>query len=207
MSETRWWRRLISSEPDFFALLSKHASVVDEGVKALHRYLSQRDERDAIRVRQLEKDADDLRRELRGEIFDAFSTPIDREDLFYLSRRLDEVINYAKHTLRDVQILDTPTTSLTREMSAALVEGSGHLLEAIRHLPAADATCHHHARAAKNCENDVTKLYPRALKALFEGEDVKEILKQWELLRNLDMTADRIDEVADVIMHIVIKEA
>ena len=199
-------RGFFSSEPDFFGLLLQHAEKVQQGVSSFHRFLETGELDAASEVRALEKDADELRRELRSEIFDSFSTPIDREDLFYLSRRLDEVINYVKHTLRDAQILEVKAGPLTREMSAVLVEGASHLVEAVRHLPARDATCQRNARAAKNCENDITKLYPRALKAVFERDDFKEILKRQDLLQNLSHIGDRIDEAADVILHIVIKE-
>lgn len=200
-------RRLGGSEPDFFGLLLRHAEKIDEGVRTFHRFLETGAGEDARRVRELEKEADQLRRELRGKVFDSFVTPIDREDLYYLSRRLDEVINYVKHTLRDIQILEIHAPADILAMSKCLIEGTGHLVEAIRALPNDTEACSHHARAAKNFENDVTKLYPRTLRRVFELDDVKEILKQRELLAQLNLISDRMDEAADVILHIVIKES
>lgn len=200
-------QRYFGSEPDFFGVLVRHAEKIHEGVRTFDRYLETGADRDATRVRELEKEADELRRELRGYVFDTFATPIDREDLFYLSRRLDEVINYVKHALRDIQILDIEAPPDIREMSACLVEGTHHLVQAVRLLSGSVSECSHHARAAKNFENDVTKLYPRALQRVFELDDVKEILKQRELLAHLNRISDRMDEAADVILHIVVKES
>jgi predicted phosphate transport protein (TIGR00153 family) len=200
-------RRVSGAEPDFFGLLLRHVEKIDEGVRTFHRFLETEASEDARRVRQLEKEADQLRRELRGKLFDSFATPIDREDLYYLSRRLDEVINYVKHALRDIQILEIHAPPDILAMSKCLVDGTGHLLEAIRNLPRDATACSHHARAAKNFENDLTKLYPRTLRRVFELDDVKEILKQRELLSQLSRISDRMDEAADVVLHIVIKES
>jgi uncharacterized protein Yka (UPF0111/DUF47 family) len=87
------------------------------------------------------------------------------------------------------------------------MRGTGDLVEAIRRLPEQDEACGKEARAAKNAENEIAKLYPRCLKNLFDIEDVKEIMKQTEILRSLTSIANRIDEVADVILHIVVKES
>lgn len=200
-------RRYFSGEPDFFGVLLRHAEKIHEGVTTFHRFLETGADSDATRVRELEKEADALRRELRGYVFDTFATPIDREDLFYLSRRIDEVINYVKHALRDIQVLKIEAPPDILEMSACLVKGTHHLVEAVRLLPTDSRSCSHHARTAKNFENDVTKLYPRALRRVFEQDDVKEILKQRELLAQLNRISDRMDEAADVILHIVIKES
>lgn len=200
-------RRYFTAEPDFFGILLRHAEKIHEGVVTFHRYLETGADSDARRVREVEKEADELRRTLRRHVFDTFATPIDREDLFYLSRRIDEVINYAKHALRDIQILKIQAPPDIFEMSQCLVEGTHHLVEAIRHLPGDSRACSHHARTAKNFENDVTKLYPRALRRVFELDDVKEILKQRELLTHLNRISDRMDEVADVVLNIVVKES
>lgn len=201
------WRRLFPVSTDFYAILLGHARAVHEGILALRRYMETGSIDDATLLRAKEKEADEYRRKLRSEVMNAFSTPVDREDLFVLSRRLDEIINYAKHTLRDMQILKIRAAPTLVEMSDVLVEGTQHILDAIRLLPKRDEACHHHARAAKNCENDITKLYPRSLTELFDLEDLREVMKQREVLSLLNTTADRLDEAADAILHIVVKEA
>jgi predicted phosphate transport protein (TIGR00153 family) len=192
---------------DFYGLLLAHADKVYEGVRAFHDYAETGKHELAERVRTIEKEADEMRRDLRHEVFRAFGTPIDREDLFYLSRRLDEVINYVKHSVRDMQVLSTRPAPVIHEITAVLVRGTDDLVEAIRRLPQQDEACGKAARAAKNAENEIAKLYPRCLKSLYDLDDVKEILKQTEILRSLTSIANRIDEVADVILHIVVKES
>ncbi len=207
MGKFNFWQRLFPTPVDFYGMLLCHAEKVHEGVVTFDRYLRLGDPEDARRVRRIEKEADELRRTLRRAVLRAFSTPIDREDLFYLSRRLDEVINYVKHTVRDIQVLEISPAPELLEIGSELVGGSKYLVDAIRHLPQADERCAAPARAAKNKENDIEKLYPRCLKSLYEHDDIREILKQRDLLSYMTMTADRIDEVADVILHIVVKEA
>ncbi len=207
MSSPTLWERFFPPDVDFYGLLLRHAEKVHEGVEAFARFLGGLDPEDAIKVRAVEKEADELRRQLRHAVLGAFSTPIDREDLFFLSRRMDEVINYAKHTIRDIQILEIQPAESLQAIGDVLVEGSQCIVEAIRWLPTADKRCGQAASDAKRKENDIAKLYPRCLKSLYELDDMREILKQLDLLRTLSLTAERIDEVADVILHIIIKEA
>jgi uncharacterized protein Yka (UPF0111/DUF47 family) len=55
----------------------------------------------AERVREFEHQADDTKRELRLALTNAFITPIDAEDLYVMSERLDAVLNGAKDTVRE----------------------------------------------------------------------------------------------------------
>jgi Protein of unknown function DUF47 len=55
----------------------------------------------AQRVRDLEHQADDTKRELRLALTKAFITPIDAEDIYVMSERLNAVLNGAKDTVRE----------------------------------------------------------------------------------------------------------
>ena len=67
----------------------------------------------AQRVRDFEHQADDAKRELWRTLRDAFSPPLDAEDLYTLSADLDEVLNAAKDLVREMEVMkmepDAPT--------------------------------------------------------------------------------------------------
>ena len=49
-----------------------------------------------------EKDADEVRRILIDELNRTFVTPFDREDIFALSRSIDDVMDYADSTVSEI---------------------------------------------------------------------------------------------------------
>lgn len=55
------------------------------------------------------------------------------------------------------------------------------------------------------CEHKVEKLYRQGVNDLFEGNDIKEILKRREVYRHLSNTADRINDAADILSMIMVK--
>ena len=82
---------------DFYALLLQQAEQTYAGCEALVDFLDGKI--GAEEVERLEEVADDARRVLIDELNRTFITPIDREDIFALSRAIDDVVDHAKNTV------------------------------------------------------------------------------------------------------------
>ena len=87
---------------DFFELLLAQAEKTLSGCNALVRFLEGVAESEE--VKRLEQEADDIRRILVDELNQTFITPIDREDIFALSRAIDDVIDHAENTVKEIEI-------------------------------------------------------------------------------------------------------
>ncbi len=74
-------------------------------------------------VREAEHECDEVRRDLVDAVSEAFTTPLEPEDLFQLSRDLDKVINGAKNTVRESEAMEFPPDQATAEMAVLLAEG------------------------------------------------------------------------------------
>lgn len=62
-----------------------------------------------------EKEADEVRRILIDELNRAFVTPFDREDIFALSRSIDDMVDYADTTVVEISLLKVqPTPYMVR---------------------------------------------------------------------------------------------
>src|SRR5262249_27278353 len=95
--------RIFDTPVDFYELLERQAAKTVEGVEAMRAWLlSGAEERGQI-VRNLEKEADEMKHDLERRLVESFVTPFDREDIYDLSARLDEVINGAKYIVREVE--------------------------------------------------------------------------------------------------------
>src|SRR3990172_5450012 len=96
-------RQAFSRGPDrFIQRLLEQAEIVETGTEALVDYMSKPSKKNAARVRDFERSADEVRRILIDELNRTFVTPIDREDLFALSRVVDDVLDYAYSTTHEM---------------------------------------------------------------------------------------------------------
>jgi len=184
-----------------------------EGIEALKAYMDNQGKETAEKLRIKEKEADEVRRILIDELNRNFITPFDREDIFALSRTIDDVVDYAYSTVDEMEILEVKPTSYMQRIASLLRDAAYELLMAVDRLEDHPGVAGDHAHRAKALENRVESVYREALADLFgeakgdNNEAILQILKQREVYRHLSNAADRGDEAANVIADIVVKMA
>ncbi len=193
----------------FIKLMQEQARLTLEGMDALKAFFASRDPSDAATVSAKEKEADEARRILIDELNKTFVTPFDREDIFALSRAIDDVLDYAYSTVNEMEILKVAPTPYMQRIASLLRDAAYELSLAVDRLEKHPAVATEHAQRAKALENRVEDVYREALADLFGGaEDIKHVvkmLKSREVYRHLSNAADRGDEAANVIADIVVK--
>ncbi|MFQ5886050.1 MAG: DUF47 domain-containing protein, partial [Anaerolineae bacterium] len=196
-------------EDKFVRLLIEQAAKTLEGMEGLEEYMKDRDQEAAEKVTRVEKEADELRRILIDELNRTFVTPIDREDIFALSRAIDDILDYGYSTVDEMTILNVEPNSYLRRMVSLLKTATNEIYTATLRLKDHPGVANEHALRAKALENRVEDVYREALADLFSGpkdvEHVVEMLKLREIYRHLSNSADRGDEAANVITDIVVK--
>jgi hypothetical protein len=192
----------------FIKLIHDQAAFTLVGLDALKAYMAE-DASAANRLVTAEKDADEARRILIAELNKTFVTPFDREDIFALSRTIDDVLDYAYSTVTEMEVLKVRPTSFMLRIASLLRDGANELLLAVDRIENHPEVANEHAQRAKSIENNVEGVYREALADLFSGaEDIKHVmkmLKSREVYRHLSNAADRGDEAANVIADIVVK--
>lgn len=195
----------------FMKLIHEQAALTLGGLDALKAYMDGQDGTAAADLVSKEKEADEVRRILIFELNKTFITPFDREDIFALSRTIDDVLDYAYSTLSEMEILKVRPTPFMQRIASLLRDAAYELLQAVDRLQSHPGVANEHAQRAKALENRIEDVYREALADLFSGaEDTKHIvkmLKQREVYRHLSNAADRGDEAANVIANIVVKIA
>ena len=198
-----------SREKDFLKELGEQAQKTREGLEALEAYLKDGDEEQAKRVQVIEKEADELRRILIDDLNRTFVTPIDREDLYALSRTIDDVLDYGYSTLDEMVTLGVKPNTYLQRMVSILREAADELYLGVIQLKAHPQVALDHATRAKALENRAESVYRSAVGDLFKEpktvEDIVEILKMREIYRHLSNAADRGDEAANILGDIVVK--
>jgi predicted phosphate transport protein (TIGR00153 family) len=207
-----WIRRIFQKRENvFIQLIHDQAQLTLDGMEALNTYMIDQNPASAALLRTKEKEADEARRILIYELNKTFITPFDREDIFSLSRTIDDVLDYAYTTVNEMEILKVRPTTFMQRMATLLRDATYELLLAVDRLEKHPGVSNEHAQRAKALENRVEDVYREALADLFTGaEDIKHVvkmLKSREVYRHLSNAADRGDEAANVIANIVVKIA
>jgi predicted phosphate transport protein (TIGR00153 family) len=193
----------------FLKLIHDQASLTLEGLEALKTFMNGRDSVASALLSTKEKEADEARRILIDELNKTFITPFDREDIFSLSRTIDDVLDYAYSTVSEMEIMKVEPTKFMQQMASILRDAAYELLMAVDRLEDHPGVANDHAQRAKALENRVEETYRAALADLFSGaEDIKHVVKMMksrEVYRHLSNAADRVDEAANVIGDIIVK--
>jgi len=193
----------------FIQMIHDQAALTLEGLDILKEYMADQSQSAASRLTAKEKEADEARRILIDQLNRTFVTPFDREDIFALSRTIDDVLDYAYSTVNEMEILKVEPTVYMQRIASLLRDAGLDLLRAVDCLEEHPRVSNDHAQRAKALENRVEDVYREALADLFSGveniEYVVKMLKLREVYRHLSNAADRGDEAANVIANIVVK--
>lgn len=198
-------------EDKFQKLIEQQASITYEALRLLGSYLENQDAKTAEELSMKEKEADEVRRILIDELNRTFVTPFDREDIFSLSRSIDDIVDYADTTVMEMVILKVQSTPFMIRMANLLKDAAYEIWQAVQRLPTHPNVATDHAQRAKALENRVEAVYREAVADLFSGPEdihhVVEMLKLREVYRHLSNAADRGDEAANTLADIVVKKA
>ncbi|MEN8097635.1 MAG: DUF47 family protein [Chloroflexota bacterium] len=205
-----WLKRFLKPrQSNFIKLLIEQGEFSIASVESLQSYLKKPSPKNVTRARQLEKDADECRRILIDELNQTFVTPIDREDIFSLSRAIDDFIDYIYTTIEEMEILQVAPDAALVQMVDLLLDAASEIHLALQRLEDHPRVANEHAMRAKAMENRVERLYRKKIDELFQGpEDVEHImnmLRRREVMRHLSNAADQGDRAADIITDIVVK--
>ncbi|MCL6547568.1 MAG: DUF47 family protein [Alicyclobacillus sp.] len=200
----------VSREKRFIDYLLAQADATLAGLEVLHQYLLRQPEREAREaliadMSRLEKQGDAIRRQTIQDLRETFVTPIDREDIYALSRSVDDILDYADSTVKELVVYDVVPTPAMERMVDSLRQAVESLRSAIEHMLDDPDLSLDGMVEAKRMENRVEDLYRRANAELFGETDIHLIFKIREVYRHLSNCADRVDEAADIIGSIVIK--
>lgn len=201
---TRWF---LPDTPDVLGMLQKQADLTAQGMDAFADWAGGAVSR-ADDVRHAEHECDEVRRTLVDAVSEAFTTPLQPEDLFQLSRDLDKVINGAKNTVREAEAMAFPPDRATAEMAVLLAEGAQHLREAFNVLDRKSAgSATEAADAAVKSQRNLERTYRQAAGELLTVTDISVVTARREFYRRISAISDDIVSVADRIWYSQVKES
>jgi uncharacterized protein Yka (UPF0111/DUF47 family) len=198
----RWF---LPESPDVIGMLVRQLATTTEGVDALVEW-SKGDESKTGAIRALEHRADEHKRELEVALKTAFTTPLEPEDLYTLSRGIDWVLNHCKDLVRESEVMACPPDEALAEMCEALAESVHLLAEAVALLGERDPAATERANEALRAERRIEKIYRDAMASLLEVDDLREVTARRELYRRMARIGETVVDVAERVWYAIVKE-
>ncbi len=201
----RLLHRVFPPAIDFYALMNEQAAGVVAACEDLVEFMEFPSPEIARRLLDQEHKSDDIKVRNLQLLSDAFSTPIDREDLYRAIMSLDEVVNYCKTTIKEMDVLGVTPGKHELDMAMRLKEGVQAIRDGFGRLPKLLSEATEQCRVARKAERAVERCYRQALSELFQGTDYINMFKRREVYRHLSNTADRMATCAGILNDIAVK--
>jgi uncharacterized protein len=204
---------LLPREEHFYDYLERLSIVAQTAVPVLGRFVEPGADYEQIRaeVTRLEKDGDKIVDEMLEALSNTMVTPIDREDLQRLSKKIDDILDYVNLSARSLVIfaLSRPSDAMT-ELLDKLKQSCDILVEIIPCLRKKQ-----YELLIQGCqrihllEKEADAVFRNELSRLFHSGDVeaKDILRAREILDHLETAVDSCDAVAETLTNIAVKHA
>jgi predicted phosphate transport protein (TIGR00153 family) len=202
--------KLIPREGKFFDLFEQQAATIVAAAGVLEELvLDYPNAKEKVqRIRDLEHQGDTLTHEVVKKLNTTFITPIDREDIYALASRLDDILDLIDAVADRLLLyrVSKPTPGSV-DMAKIIVKTAEATDRAVRCLRTLSPYYHKHAVEVNRLENEADRLLRDLLAGLFDGTDPVEIIKWKELYETMEAVTDRCEDVVNVIEGITLKNA
>jgi predicted phosphate transport protein (TIGR00153 family) len=203
--------RLSPREAIFYDLFSAAADNLVEGAKLLQELLHADPEtRKEIgsRIRDAEHRGDEVTHQILREVNSTFVTPFDREDIYRLASRLDDVMDFIEAASDLVVLYELGELPSVIMRLAELLEHAAQITSQAMPRLRSLSNLSDYWIEVNRLENDADKLYRRFVARLFDGEfDALTVMKLKEVAEELEAAADAFENVADTVETIAVKES
>ena len=151
----------------------------------------------------VERRGDTMRGELVARLSGVLVAPIDREDLFRLSRSIDDVLDNLRDFIREWDlygsgrhVVSGPARRHGRRHRRPAARGAGHRQRPQRRED---------RPGIEESAGEIRRLYDDRARPPFRGKLTMEVVKCRELLRRLDVVGLRLNEAADRLSDAAVK--
>lgn len=206
--------RLKPSDQEFYQYISDLTAIVRESAELLFEAMSEPANVEELftKVDALEKDADKITDKIISRLNDTFITPLDREDIYALAQKIDDVIDGVQGIAERMTLYNAGAASAGAiELTSLVVKSARQLEKACSYLPdLKKKRLKLEARCARivDTESKGDKLYRQEMAKLFrECKDPIELIKWKEILMLLEDALDDCEDVADLLKGVLLKYA
>ena len=205
---------LVPREKIFFDLFNTAAAKSVQACEAFAEMLKDlgHAESHARRVKTLEHEADEVTHQTVDLLHRTFVTPLDRDAIYHLISRLDDVLDLVEAAAERLQLYEVKeATPEAHEFARVLVDATKQIRKAIECLGDTKKNRQHILDVCievHRLENEADMIQRNAVAKLFrEEQEIRMVLKWKEIYDYLETATDRCEDVANIVEGIVIEQA
>jgi len=163
------------------------------------------------KIKKLEQKCDKNLHQIMTELNKTFITPIDREDIYTISKQTDDIVDNIEATASRFVIFNvSEATPEAKKLADLIVEGAKQFIFLMEELKVVQKS--HKLLPViveiNRLEEECDEIYRKAMRRLFtENFAVIDVIKWRELYEHLENTLDAMEDVANTVEGIVMKHA
>lgn len=209
--------------PPFLTMITVQADILAQAMTVAADYLSEAKSTKFQELVKLESQAKTLRDQHLDNLTNAFSTPIDREDVLQSIIRLEIPVGSMRVVIEEMEALQIKSDNFCLEMAVVMRETASALQRGFSKLDTTPAKADADAQVGLLCLTNVDKVYRKALAKLYNiDEDIQrmknhsvdaeimamthvvEMLKRREIYRHMRNIAGKMGDAAGTLHGIVV---
>ena len=201
-------KKLLPKEEKYFEDFKEMITHIEEMGSLTHKlFSSAKPDKDLIlKIRPLERRCDEVSSKIIKRLNKTYITPFDREDIFTLAKKLDDIGDMLLAASIRIDIYNVKQKIKHADKLISIV------LQQIKELGIAinDLKVKHtnECKAVAVLETEADKVYHQAMKELFlEEKDPLNVIRKKDILSILEEASDKSQSAANVILSIFIKNA
>jgi uncharacterized protein len=201
------FKKLLPKEEKYFEDFKEMIGFIQEMADHTEKvFLFEDVQNHILKMKPLELRCDETASKITKRLNKTFITPFDREDIFALVKRLDDVSDMLLGATVRVETFNINKKIDYADKLASIIRGQvKELGVAVQDLKVKRVN---EMKAVKDLESEADKVYQQAIKDLFDNEkDAIELIKKKEIIDILERTSDKCQSTANVILSIFIKNA
>jgi uncharacterized protein len=202
--------RLVPREESFFDLFEQMAQKVNEGADDLLALLENYTDLDKRvgRILDIEHEGDEITHEVIQRLNTTFVTPFDREDIHRLASNLDDVLDHIEAAAEYLQLhrIAEPLPQMI-SLAQTLLEAAYKTAQAMPRFRKMSGLDEYWVEINR-LENEGDRVYRRGIADLFSGDyKAMDVLKWKDIIDELEAAMDEVEDVANTLEGIALKQA
>jgi predicted phosphate transport protein (TIGR00153 family) len=205
--------RLMPHQGRFFEYFSEHAALILQGAVELKAMMNDMAEveRRAQNIKKIETQADIVTHHTVQLLHQTFITPIDRDEIYQLITRMDDILDLMEDVSHCVFLYDIRSVP---DEAKRLAENCVACAEKVKAAIGLLKNMSNAEQIIKICaeidrlETDADQILRGAMAKLFRSEpDTRELIKLKEIYEHLETVSDKCEDVANIIEGIVLENS
>ena len=199
----------IPKEEKFFRLFKDMTENIIVGAKMLKEMLDnfENPAESQRRIKDIEHKGDSLTHEIIQTLNKTFITPLDREDIYALASKLDDILDLIDASAQRIIMYNVEAIPSEAKSLGFIILQSCHAVDkAVAMLGKKSELIFEACVEINSLENEADRVSREAISRLFDEEkDPIQLIKWKEIFETLEKATDRCEDVSNILESVVVK--